>query len=464
MLFNSPEFIFFFVPVTVAIYFLLTHHQYYRESKIWLLVASLVFYGWANPEYLLLIGTSMIVNFSVAKAISEREKLGFKKTLLILGLLFNIGLLVYYKYADFFIGNFNYIFSSEYNLLNIILPLGISFYTFQQIAFLVDSYKGLVKEYDFIYYGAFVTFFPQLISGPISHHKHILPQMLDRENARINPDNIAKGIFIFNMGLAKKIIIADTFGKVANSGYASFQMLEGWEGWVTTFAYSVQLYFDFSGYSDMAIGTGLLFNINLPINFNSPHRAHSIQEFYRRWHISLSTFMREYIYIPLGGNRKGELTTNINLFLTFLIGGLWHGANWTFVIWGAMNGLALVIHRLFQKTKIGMNHFVAVAMTFLFVMFVRVFFRASEFSIAVDILGTMFGLNEPQGKFTLLSSFFDAPIWLAGILLLFMPNSTELAERFRLNIRYASAVCFMIVVNMVFLNSVAKQDFLYFDF
>jgi D-alanyl-lipoteichoic acid acyltransferase DltB (MBOAT superfamily) len=464
MLFNSFEFIFLFMPATLLFYYALTSNHYYKESKMWLMVASLNFYGWWNPKYLLLISASMLINYVIARRISQVESLRLKKGLLLIGLVFNIGLLVYYKYADFFIGNFNDVLHTDFNLLHIILPLGISFYTFQQIAFLVDSYKGLVKEYDFIYYGAFVTFFPHIISGPISHHKDIMPQMLDRTRAALRWDHIAKGIFVFNMGLAKKIIIADTFGKIANNGYANFQVLDVAESWITSFAYTVQLYFDFSGYSDMAIGLGLLFNIQLPINFNSPHRAESIQQFYRRWHISLSSFMRDYIYIPLGGNKKGELRTNVNLFLTFLIGGLWHGANWTFVIWGAMNGIAMVVNRLYQKTNMGMNRILAVGITFLFVMLVRIFFRAGDFHTAVEILQTMFGLNKPEGRFSLISSFYDAPIWLAGMFLLFMPNSNEMTARFKLNIRYASAVSLMVIVNMIFLNSVAKQDFLYFDF
>jgi D-alanyl-lipoteichoic acid acyltransferase DltB (MBOAT superfamily) len=406
----------------------------------------------------------MVVNFWVAKAITKQAIESTRKRLLILGLIFNVGLLAYYKYADFFIDNFNYTFSTNYNLLHIILPLGISFYTFQQIAFLVDSYKGLVKEYDFVYYAAFVTFFPQLISGPISHHKELMPQMLDRANATINMGNIAKGIFVFNMGLAKKIIIADTFGKVANNGYANFEMLNLPESWITSFAYSVQLYFDFSGYSDMAIGLGLLFNIIIPVNFRSPHKSESIQQFYRRWHITLSSFMRSYIYIPLGGNKSGEYRTNINLLLTFVIGGLWHGANWTFVIWGALNGIALVVHRLFQKTKIAMNHYIAVGITFLFVMIVRIFFRANKFDVAIEVLKTMFGFKEPVGRFTLIGSYYDLPIWIAGVVLLFMPNTGEISERFRPEKKYVAFLVLMILLNLLFMNSAAKQDFLYFDF
>ncbi len=462
MLFNSAEFIFVFLPVTLIIYFLLAHQQYDRAPKIWLVFASLVFYGWWNPKYLVLILVSIIVNFSIAKAMADEQR--YRKLFLIAGLTFNLLLLGYYKYADFFITNFNVVFDSDFNLINIILPLGISFFTFQQIAYLVDSYKGIVKEFDFLNYSLFVSFFPQIINGPIVHHKELMPQFLDPARAYINFNNIAKGIFVFNMGLAKKIIIADTFGEISNKGYANFEHLSQLQSWITSFAYTVQLYFDFSGYSDMAIGIGLLFNISLPINFWSPHKSESIQQFYRRWHITLSSFLRDYVYIPMGGNKKGEFMTNLNLFLTFLIGGLWHGANWTFVVWGAFNGLALVVHRLYQKTKIGMPHIMAVGITFLFVMVIRIFFRANDFSTAAYVLKTMIGINDPYDKFVLVESFYNAPFWVAGIILLFMQNSMQIAERFNPNIKYAVMLILMAIINLTFINSAVKHEFLYFDF
>lgn len=464
MLFNSLEFIFAFLPITLLVYFSLTRYGYYEASKVWLLVSSLFFYGWWNPKYLILIAISMLINFTLAKLVATTDQRVVKKTLFISGLIFNLGLLGYYKYADFFIENFNYVTGTDYNLLNIILPLGISFFTFQQIAYLVDSYKNQVTEFNFVHYGVFVSFFPQLIAGPIVHHKDIMPQLLDQRLAHPNAWNIAKGIFIFQMGLAKKIIIADTFGKIANAGYANFELLDLPQSWITAFAYTVQLYFDFSGYSDMAIGLGLLFNIQIPNNFFSPHKSESIQQFYRRWHITLSSFLRDYLYIPLGGNKSSEWRTHINLFITFLLGGLWHGANWTFVIWGALNGIALIIHRLYQKTKIGMPYIMAVAITFLFVMLVRVFFRADSFSVAFEVLRTMLGLRQPDGNFVLIGSIYDAPYWIAGVILLFMPNSTQIAEKFNTNMRFALMTIALVLLNLTFMNSAVKQDFLYFDF
>lgn len=464
MLFNSPEFIFVFLPVTFCVYFLLNHLGYFRYAQLSLFVASLVFYGWWNPKYLLLIGSSILVNFFVAEKTSLALEPRIRKAWLLFGIIFNVGLLGYYKYADFFIANANVLFATDFNLLHIILPLGISFFTFQQIAYQVDAYKGVVKEFDFVRYGLFVSFFPQLIAGPIVHHKDIMPQFLDRRKHFVNLANIAKGIFVFNMGLAKKIVIADTLAKVVNKGYANFDLLTLPQGWITAFAYTMQLYFDFSGYSDMAIGLGLMFNIAIPVNFWSPHKAEGIQQFYRRWHITLSSFLREYVYIPLGGNRKGEFRTNLNLFLTFLLGGFWHGANWTFVIWGALNGAALVVQRLFQKTRIVMPHVLAVGITFLFVMLVRVFFRADSYSVAMEVLGTMFGSVVHQEKFVLIDQLYDAPFWGAAVVLLFFPNTNEIGDRFSTSYKYAVMVVLLLLLNLTFLNSAVKNEFLYFDF
>lgn len=464
MLFNSIEFILIFLPATFVVYFSLTHNGYENVSRIWLVLTSLFFYGWWNPDYLILICISMLVNFTVARMLSFTEPTSQRKLLLATGVVFNVGLLGYFKYADFFISNFNVLLNEEFNLLNIILPLGISFFTFQQIAFIVDTYRREIERIDLVHYSLFVCFFPQLIAGPIVHHKEVMPQFFDKAKLYINTDNIARGIFIFNMGLAKKIIIADTFGQIANLGYQNYQALDTLQSWITALAYSVQLYFDFSGYSDMAIGIALLFNITLPVNFRSPHKSANIQQFYRRWHITLSNFLRDYVYIPLGGNKKGELATNINLFLTFLIGGFWHGANWTFVLWGALNGAALIAHRQFQKTGINLPEVAAISLTFVFVMLVRVFFRADDFSVASAMLATMFGAPATDSGFVLITSVYNAPIWVAGIVLLFMPNSTEIGDRFRHNVKYAAMLVAMTLLNFTFMNSTIKQDFLYFDF
>ncbi len=315
MLFNSYEFIFIFLPVTFFIYFYLNRKRLTEASKGFLVVSSLFFYSWWNIIYLPLILLSMIFNYVIGTSLTKDEeyKKVSKKQLLTIGIIGNVGLLGYFKYADFFISNVNFVTGSDIPLLHLALPLAISFFTFQQIAYLVDSYRGETKEYDFLNYAVFVTFFPQLIAGPIMHHKEMMPQFANVRNKLINFKNILLGLFIFSIGLFKKVVIADTFAVWATNGFDNAEVLTFFEAWATSFSYTFQLYFDFSGYTDMAIGAALLFNIKLPINFNSPYKALNIQDFWRRWHITLSRFLKDYIYIPLGGNRGGGTSLCIEI-------------------------------------------------------------------------------------------------------------------------------------------------------
>jgi len=293
MLFNSYEFIFTFLPITFFIYFYLNSKRLTQASKVFLVLSSLFFYSWWNVVYLPLILISMLFNYSIGNTLSNKKdfnKSFSKKTILIFGIICNISLLGYFKYGDFFIENFNLLSGANANLLHLLLPLAISFFTFQQIAYLVDSYKAETKEYNFLNYTLFVTFFPQLIAGPIVHHKEMMPQFANVRNMLINYRNIALGLFIFSIGLFKKVVIADTFAVWANNGFDVATNLNFFEAWATSLSYTFQLYFDFSGYTDMAIGIALFFNIKLPINFNSPYKALSIKDFWRRWHITLSRF------------------------------------------------------------------------------------------------------------------------------------------------------------------------------
>ncbi|PIB34640.1 acetyltransferase [Reichenbachiella sp. 5M10] len=462
MLFNSFEFIFLFLPIVLI--------GYYAISKItvnsllanlWLLLASLTFYGWNTWSNVILILSSILINFAIGMAM---EKLKQRKALLILGIFFNIFLLCYYKYTDFLLSNINAAFHTDFNLLHIILPIGISFFTFQQIAFLVDTYKREISEYNLLSYSIFVSFFPQLIAGPIVHHKEMMPQFKSSKSAQVSWFNISKGVFVFNMGLAKKIIIADTFGKIASRGYAHTALLDTGESWITSLAYSTQLYFDFSGYSDMAIGLGLLFNIQLPNNFWSPYKSTSIKEFWRRWHMTLSRFLKDYIYIPLGGNRVSTSRTHINLLLTFLIGGFWHGAGWTFIFWGFLHGAGLVLHSMFQKTEIKLPTSLSILLTFLFVNITWIFFRAENWNDALNVVQSMFGLSHAHNDFSLIYQFYDVPIWCIGLILLFVNNSTQFSNKYTINWRFALFTIFLILINLIFLNSDIKQEFLYFDF
>ena len=486
MLFNSYEFIFIFLPFTFFIYFYLLNQRLVIGAKGFLVFASLFFYSWWNIDYLPLILSSMLFNYIIGNSLNENfKKIKIsKKNLLSFGIITNIFLLSYFKYSNFFIENFNLAFDSSFPLVHLALPLAISFFTFQQIAYLVDSYKGETKEYDFLNYSLFVTFFPQLIAGPIVHHSEMMPQFASKWNLVKNYKNIAFGIFIFSIGLFKKVVIADTFAQWATSGFDIATTLNLIEAWTTSLSYTFQIYFDFSGYTDMAIGIALLFNIKLPINFNSPYKATNIQDFWKRWHITLSRFLKEYIYIPLGGNRKSELRTYSNLMSTFIIGGIWHGAGWTFIFWGFLHGMALIIHRFWQSFEIKFPKLIAWFITFNFINITWVFFRAKEWNDATKVLSGMIGNNGIIFKIKLeeylsfLSNFGvsfgtvfqnmtgESKIffWLlfAFIITLVFKNSIEKLDNLKLNKKTLSFTIFLLTISILSLSSVS--EFLYFNF
>src|SRR5262249_40838271 len=340
MLFNSYPFILGFLPLTLLLFHGLRGAGLARSSIGLLSLMSLLFYGWWNPIYLLLIVPLMLVNFVLAARIVPRDTQRPRgaKPLLVLGIALNLGVLGYFKYANFFVDNLNAVTGLDLVLGKVILPIGISFFTFQKIAFLVDSYRGRVDRLNFVDYVLFVTFFPQLIAGPIVHHSEVMRQF--RDPAPVSMPTVALGVTIFTIGLAKKVLLADTPAPSACpvfAGAPAGARPAVLAAWGSALAYPAQLYFDFSGSSDMAIGGGLLFGIRLPINFASPYKAVSIIDFWHRWHITLSRFLRDYLYVPLGGNRKGRSRRYVNLLITMLLGGFWHGAGWTFVVWGSLH-------------------------------------------------------------------------------------------------------------------------------
>ncbi|RUM63927.1 MAG: MBOAT family protein [Sulfurospirillum sp.] len=462
MLFNSYEFIFFFLPLVYLCYFLLQRYTRPVYAKVFLVLSSLFFYSWWNPVYLPLILGSMLFNYLVGRQLSRQNR---PKYLLIIGVGANLALLGYFKYADFFISNANFLFGTKIPLLHLVLPLAISFFTFQQIAYLVDSYRHETKEYNFLNYALFVTFFPQLIAGPIVHHKEMMPQFSDATNRHPRAANIAEGLFIFAIGLFKKAVIADTFAVWATEGFSHPDALHFADAWITSLSYTFQLYFDFSGYTDMAIGAALLFNIRLPQNFDSPYKATSIQDFWRRWHITLSRFLRDYIYIPLGGNRKSEPRTYYNLMTTFLLGGIWHGAGWTFLFWGALHGAALVLHRLWKKAGKTMPLILAWFVTFMFINISWVFFRAKDFHDAFLVLKGMSGYNGFSGFDTMALSYIAA----AFVIVLFFQNSNQLVrnQKVRRYTFFITAMLFLFALLQMFNISVQQDkvsEFLYFNF
>ena len=417
-----------------------------------------------------LILISMLFNYVIGNSLNtkkeENKKSFSKKSILIFGIVANLSLLGYFKYADFFIENFNIVAQTNINLFNLLLPLAISFFTFQQIAYLVDSYRQETKEYDFLNYALFVTFFPQLIAGPIVHHSEMMPQFANKWNAVKKYRNIALGLFIFSIGLFKKVVIADTFAVWASAGFDTATTLNLFEAWATSLSYTFQLYFDFSGYTDMAIGIALLFNIKLPINFNSPYKARNIQDFWRRWHITLSRFLRDYVYIPLGGNKISSFRTYSNLLATFVIGGLWHGAGWTFIFWGFLHGMALVIHRAWSNLGFKMWTWLAWLITFNFVNVAWVFFRAKEWDDAIRILSSMFSLDNVVIALSLenISGDLFTILWIiAGfILVLFFKNTVEKAKELRINYKTLFFTLFCLLAALLSVNKVS--EFLYFNF
>lgn len=479
MLFNSYEFVFLFLPMTLAGY-LLVGRKWGTESAFrWLVIASLFFYGWWNPNYLLLILFSMVFNFFIGEAIAGKFRSGLEchgKAFLIFGVVVNLALLGYFKYANFFVDNLKDWAGLEISLHTIVLPLAISFFTFQQIAYLVDVWQKKAQEYSFVHYALFVTFFPQLIAGPIVHHAEMLPQFQRRTCFRVSAANLAVGSTIFLIGLCKKTVLADGIAPYANQTFgaaASGDPMTFFIAWGGALAYTMQLYFDFSGYSDMAIGAARMFGIRLPINFHSPYKATSISEFWRRWHMTLSRFLRDYLYIPLGGNRSGGLLRYRNLMLTMLLGGLWHGAGWTFVFWGGLHGAYLVLNHGWRQliglfgwgpAKSGsVSRAFAWLFTFIAVVVSWVFFRAESFYSAIVMLQGMAGLNGISlpnaigvrlGELgELLSAagvdfylggggeFMAMWAWVFGLLAvaLSMPNTQEIMGNFKPGlVRYAS--------------------------
>lgn len=404
MLFNSFEFIFLFLPCVVCIYTLCLRHNKMELGLSFLVLASLFFYGYWQPAYLYLILFSIALNYFIGRKLCILGKEN-GKWLLTVGITINLALLGYFKYANFFVENLDSLLDLGWNIEKIFLPLAISFFTFQQISYLVDVWEGKAEEYSFLHYSLFVCFFPQLIAGPIVHHREMLPQFMRKETFPNLWKNIAIGLSIFCVGLFKKTIIADGLSPYVSPVYDNTIVpgqLDFFTAWGSTLAYTFQLYFDFSGYSDMAIGCARMFGIVLPLNFFSPYKAVSIIDFWRRWHITLSRFLRDYLYIALGGNRKGKSRRYINLFLTMLLGGLWHGAGWPFVIWGGLHGMYLAINHLWRKIiaslslNISENKLYILAcwlITFLAVVVSWVFFRSPNLDQAGKILYAMAGFN-----------------------------------------------------------------------
>jgi D-alanyl-lipoteichoic acid acyltransferase DltB (MBOAT superfamily) len=457
MLFNSVVFIAGFLPVVLLGFILLAGTGRQRYAAIWLTLASLVFYGWWNPAYVPLLVGSMVVNYLIGGYLLRRPS----RSVLLLGVIANVALLGYYKYTGFLFGTLDNAFGLGWSVGDIILPLAISFFTFQQIAYLVDAHDGEVTEHDFVNYCLFISFFPQLIAGPITHHGEMLKQFNDRTTFRPRIDNISLGLTVFLLGLFKKVIIADPLGANASPIFAV--AADGtipalYDAWFGALTYTLQIYFDFSGYSDMAIGLGLLFGLRLPVNFNSPFKAHNVIDYWSRWHMTLTRFLTAYIYNPIvmritrarmaAGKplpRRGKMSLSTFIVLvayptvlTMFLSGIWHGAGWQFVVFGLLHGFYLVVAHGFRayKARQGLpidsdkplHHAGAVLLTFLCVVVAMVFFRADSVPAAMAMLSGMVGLSEQTTKFDK-SDFLTIALLLAFVWL--MPNVQQWMARFR---------------------------------
>ena len=399
MLFNSPEFVLGFLPIALAGFFLSGRFGGQRWALRWLVAASLFFYGWWNARFVLLLAGSIAANYGFGQRILRLAQASHQpaaRRWLIAGVCCNLALLGWFKYANFVLHNVAGAVGLHAPELDIFLPLAVSFFTFQQIMFLVESYRQQRPDAGPLAYAGFVAFFPHLIAGPIVRPREVIPQLLDRGMIVPRSDNLAEGLVIFLLGLAKKVVLADTFATFANVGFdaaAQGASLNLVEAWYAAAAYALQIYFDFSGYSDMAIGLARMLNVRFPLNFTSPYKATNIRDFWRCWHITLTQFLRDHVYIPLGGNRDGEVRRNINLIITMLLGGLWHGAAWSFVMWGGLHALYLVIHGQFRRLALPLPSPLAHALTLIAVIVAWVPFRASSLDAALGMLRGMAGLN-----------------------------------------------------------------------
>lgn len=511
MLFNSYIFIFAFLPLCLMGYYLL-RGRYATLAKVWLIAFSLWFYGYFNLYYLDIMIGSVMWNYLLNKLMGRYPVK--KKMIFTIGVLGNLGVLFYYKYFDFFLSNVNMIFKSDISLKNILLPLGISFFTFQQISFLYDTYKGKMTGVGFIDYALFVTFFPQLIAGPIVTGEEMLPQFASVHSRKFDIDKFANGLYVFTLGLAKKVLIADTLAGAVDYGYANLASISSPEALLVILYYTLQLYFDFSGYCDMAIGIGRMLGFEIAVNFNSPYKSKDIIDFWKRWHITLNRFFTKNIYIPLGGNRKGNARMYFNLFIVFLLSGIWHGAGWNFILWGCMHGVLYVITRAVAKNKkdakivsirsisnssgavvvdvakkdaraIAVNA-IKILLTFAFVNLAWVFFRAPDVKTAVELLKVAFtgSWHVPGENF---AAFFNLgefwyvlkilhfanftfskyilmiaeTIFVLGIVF-FAPNVHELAAKQKFTAFRAILTGIILVWCIVSLSGVST--FLYFNF
>jgi len=475
LVFSSHLFVFYFLPIVLLLYYITPM----RWRQILLTLASYIFYGWANPWFVFLMMFSTTMDYVIGLIISGKWKLfksgsnslnSQRKLGLVLSIVGNMGLLGFFKYFVFAQSNLNMLLEAfggtGFQIIKIVLPTGISFYTFQSMSYTIDLYRGEIKPAkSLLDFACFVSLFPQLIAGPIVRYSHLADQLTERTHTI---DKFSRGVLLFIIGFAKKILLANPMGEVADAAFGSVSPI-WYDAWIGVTSYAFQIYFDFSGYSDMAVGLGLMLGFEFPMNFNSPYRADSMTDFWRRWHISLSTWLRDYLYIPLGGNRKGTRRTYLNLAITMLLGGLWHGAKWTFVIWGAIHGILLAYERMIGKDSI-YRRFprpIRIGINFFIVLITWVFFRSDNLSSAIKYLGSMFGASIKHEGALLIGSIiysrYHILIFLCCIIAVwFGKHSWKIAEKVT-----PIKVAIMLILFIMSLMAMFTQSFnpfLYFQF
>lgn len=483
MIFSTYSFVFIYLPLVLLLYFGMARYVSRRFQQIFLIVASLIFYGaiffqgFEHLWYIALIMSSVIVNYSVATGVQNIARPPTRKIVFTIGVIFNVVLLGYYKYSNFFLENINYAFDTQFVIKHIMLPIGISFFTFQQIAFLISVLKREEKVPNFWDYTLFIVFFPQLVAGPIVFLKDVLHQYLNEKNRFFNAKNFSAGLFIFVIGLFKKAVIADTLDNFVFYSYLSPEKLGFATSWLTALSYSFQIYFDFSGYSDMAIGLAKMMNINLPVNFYSPYKSVSITEFWKRWHITLGRSLAVLIYYPLGGNRKGLARTCFNLFTVFFVSGIWHGAAWTFIVWGIAHGAVRIFERLFMKHLEKIPNLIRIFFTFMFVNAAWVLFRSPTFDIALTVLKNMFapesfsfsGIAQMAYNTSITYPDSMAVLYVLTILsilttlvFLYPKNSIDKYNEFKPTVKNAMVIALLFTVSVIHFSRVGA--FIYFNF
>ncbi|MGI6608143.1 MAG: MBOAT family O-acyltransferase [Erysipelotrichaceae bacterium] len=470
MPFNTYIYILIFLPLTIIGYYLICKYNN-KAGKIFLIIASMLFYIYAGIIGFCWLLLSITVNYLLIKILMKEKK----KNILFFAVAINIGLLFYFKYTNFVILTINNFLDKDINSLNIILPIGISFFTFQQISYLVDTYNDKTSANSLSDYLFYITFFPKIMMGPIVKQDYLISQLNDENNKKISYENLVDGIKMFVIGLFKKVILADTFSNVVSWAFAlsDFSALTSIDTILIMLAYTFQIYFDFSGYSDMAIASAKMLNINLPINFDSPYKATSIRDFWKRWHISLSKFFTEYLYIPLGGNKKGKLKTILNTLIVFLFSGLWHGANWNFILWGLLNGLLSIFDRITERYRKNIHKLIQWLFTFFLINILWVLFRANSISQWLTIISQMFNFNnlviseELIHRFIYIKDFPQIKIFLmlmfyliGFILCLCFENSYKMKHKN--NIYTVFYYAFIFIVAFISLGS--EAIFVYFDF